>query len=59
MQEQEAVFGQDLWSYNLEDNRKTLKAAVRYAFDQGVTKTKPPIDELFVPSSLQKILHYL
>ncbi len=59
MREQEAVFGKDPWPYNLEDNRKALEAAVRYAFDQGMTKTKPSIEELFVPSSLQEILHYL
>jgi len=59
IQEQEAVFGKDPWPYNLEDNRKALEAAVRYAFDQGMTKTKPSIEELFVPSSLQEALYYL
>ncbi len=59
MREQEAVFGSDPWPYNLADNRKALEAAVRYVCDQGMIKTKPRIEELFFPSSLEEILHYL
>ena len=59
MHEQEAVFGKDPWPYNLEDNRKTLEAAVRYAFDQGMIRQKPKIEELFFAPSLQEIQHYL
>jgi 4,5-dihydroxyphthalate decarboxylase len=59
MQEQEAIFGKDPWPYNLEDNRKALEAVVRYAYDEGMIKTKPKIEELFVPSTLQEIGHYL
>lgn len=59
MQEQEAVFGKDPWPYNLEDNRKNLELAVRYAHDEGMIKTRPKIEELFFPPSLQEKREYL
>ena len=59
MQEQEAVFGRDPWPYSLEDNRKNLETAVRYAHDEGMIKTKPKIEDLFFPPSLQETKQYL
>ena len=59
MQEQESIFGDDPWPYNIEDNRKALEAVVRYEYDQGMIKKKPKIEELFFPASLQEIQHYL
>ena len=59
MKEQEAVIGNDPWPYNLEDNRRNLEVAVRYAYNEGMIKTQPKIEALFVPSSLQQIGHYL
>src|SRR5258705_2883317 len=59
MQEQEEIFGRDPWPYNLEDNRKTLEAVVRYAHDEGMIKTQPKIEELFYPSTLQEKNEYL
>ena len=59
MKEQQAVFGKDPWPYNLEDNRANLEVAVRYAHDEGMIKTQPKLETLFVPSSLQQIGHYL
>jgi 4,5-dihydroxyphthalate decarboxylase len=59
MKEQQAVFGNDPWPYNLEDNRANLEVAVRYAHNEGMIKTQPKLETLFVPSSLQQIGHYL
>ncbi|MDP6561245.1 MAG: ABC transporter substrate-binding protein, partial [Candidatus Binatia bacterium] len=59
IQEQEALFGPDPWPYNLEDNRAALEAVVRYEFEQGMVKKKPPIEDLFFPPSLQGIQHYV
>lgn len=59
MQEQEAVFGKDPWPYNLEDNRKSLEAVVRYEYDQGMIRKKPDIEELFFPATLQEIQQYV
>jgi len=59
MKEQETIFGADPWPYNLEDNRTTLEAVVRYEHEQGMISARPPIEELFFPASLQEIQHYL
>jgi 4,5-dihydroxyphthalate decarboxylase len=59
LREQEAVLGKDPWPYGLADNYKTLEAAVRYAFDQGMIAKKPEIEDLFFPASLQDVQHYL
>lgn len=59
LREQEAVLGKDPWPYGLDGNRKTLEAAVRYVFDQGMIAKKPEIEDLFFPASLQDVQHYL
>ncbi len=59
LREQEAVLGKDPWPYGLADNYKTLEAAVRYVFDQGMIAKKPEIEGLFFPASLQDVQHYL
>ncbi len=59
MKEQQAVFGKEPWPYNLEDNRENLEVAIRYAHNEGMIKTQPKIEALFVPSSLQEVGQYL
>ena len=59
IREQRDIFGADPWPYNLEDNRKTLEAVIRYEFEQGMIKKKPDVEELFFPASLQRIQHYV
>ncbi len=59
LREQEAVLGRDPWPYGLEDNRTALEAAVRYVCDQGMIASRPNIEELFFPPSLQGVQHYL
>ncbi|MGE5540548.1 MAG: ABC transporter substrate-binding protein [Gemmatimonas sp.] len=49
LEEQERTFGKDPWEYGLSPrNRKTLEAATAYAHQQGLTKRRLPVDELFV-----------
>jgi 4,5-dihydroxyphthalate decarboxylase len=59
IREQREIFGADPWPYNLQDNRKTLDAVIRYEFEQGMIKKKPNVEELFFPASLQRIQHYV
>jgi 4,5-dihydroxyphthalate decarboxylase len=59
LREQNEIFGADPWPYNLEDNRKALEAVVRYQFEQGMITSKPKIEELFFPPSLQRVQHYV
>ncbi len=42
-----AAFGGEPWPYGAEGNRTTLEAFTRWAHEQGVTRRKVGIDELF------------
>jgi 4,5-dihydroxyphthalate decarboxylase len=43
--------GGDFWPYGVEPNRPTLEAFAQYAFEQGVTPRRMPIEELFAPET--------
>jgi 4,5-dihydroxyphthalate decarboxylase len=48
-EEQEQILGDDPWEYGLGDrNRKTMEAINTYCHEQGLTKRKIPLDELFL-----------
>jgi 4,5-dihydroxyphthalate decarboxylase len=47
-----AIMGEDFWPYGIEANRPTLEAATRYSFEQGLSKKKFSIEELFAPSTM-------
>jgi 4,5-dihydroxyphthalate decarboxylase len=59
IREQKEIFGADPWPYNLEDNRNTLQAVIRYEYEQGMIKKKPEAEELFFAPSLERIQHYV
>jgi 4,5-dihydroxyphthalate decarboxylase len=59
IREQKEIFGADPWPYNLEDNRKTLQAVIRYEYEQGMIKKKPKAEELFFAPSLERIQQYV
>lgn len=53
VEEQEAIFGKDPWSYGLTpQNRKNLETVQRYAHQQGLIKTILPLDKLFADTDL-------
>ena len=41
------VFGDDLWPYGLDANRRTLDAFLQYSHEQGVTQRRLSAEELF------------
>lgn len=46
--------GDNFWPYGLTpDNRKTLDALFQYSHEQGFSKIKLNIEELFHPSTLE------
>ncbi len=48
-EEQEAVLGPDPWEYGLtEKNRKNLETLASYSHEQGLIKTKPTLERLFL-----------
>jgi 4,5-dihydroxyphthalate decarboxylase len=52
LQRARALMGHDFWSYGVDKNSRELDAITRYAHEQGLTSRKIPMDELFVPSTL-------
>jgi 4,5-dihydroxyphthalate decarboxylase len=47
-EEQEEILGPDPWEYGMtEKNKHTLETLAGYSYQQGLTKRKMPLDELF------------
>ena len=48
-EEQEAILGKDPWEYGLtERNRNNFERLVTYSLEQGLSKRRLPLDELFL-----------
>jgi len=48
-EEQEQILGPDPWEYGLTDkNRKTLEMLVSYSHEQGLIRTRPTLEQLFL-----------
>jgi 4,5-dihydroxyphthalate decarboxylase len=47
-----AIFGADPYPYGLDANRPMLQTLVDYSHEQGLTKEKPKLEDLFAPSTL-------
>ena len=48
----QAMLGEDFWPYGVEPNRPTLEAYLQYAFEQGVSRRRLAVEELFAPETL-------
>jgi 4,5-dihydroxyphthalate decarboxylase len=49
-----ALMGDDYWPYGIEANRKTLDAFLRYHHSQGLSPWPMKLDELFLPSTMER-----
>ncbi len=47
-----AIFGDDPYPYGIRDNREMLKTIIAYSHEQGLTREKAKIEDLFAPSTL-------
>jgi 4,5-dihydroxyphthalate decarboxylase len=45
--------GEDWWSYGLEPNRHVLDTFLRYHHEQGLSKRRLQVEELFAPETLE------
>jgi 4,5-dihydroxyphthalate decarboxylase len=45
----QAVLGQDIWPYGVEQNRTAIKTLCRYLHEQGFTQRRMDVEELFAP----------
>ena len=47
--------GTNYWPYGIEANRKELELVMGYTHEQGLTKRRVKIEEIFHPSTLDLI----
>jgi 4,5-dihydroxyphthalate decarboxylase len=52
-------FGPQIWDYSIEGSRKTLDALVAYVHEQGLSRHRMSIEELFVPNIQPALAEYL
>jgi len=55
IEEEQAVFGEDWYSYGIEQNRPSIEALLQYTHEQGLTGRRIKLEELFAPSTLRDI----
>ena len=48
MSENRALLGLDWWPYGIKANRKPLDAFLRYHFEQGLSRRRLTIEDVFV-----------
>ncbi len=51
-EENRKLMGDDLWPYGLEPNRKALDTFLRYHYEQGLSKRRFELEDLFAPEAL-------
>lgn len=49
------LMGQDIWSYGVPGNEKTLETFLRYHHQQGLSNRQMRIADLFVPSTMEQV----
>jgi 4,5-dihydroxyphthalate decarboxylase len=52
LEEEQELFGDDAWPYNIKDNRLVLETMARYAERVGITDRQLEIDEMFAERAL-------
>ena len=52
LDETRRLMGENFYAYGLKDCASSYETAIRFVYDQGLSKRKPDLEELFEPSSL-------
>jgi 4,5-dihydroxyphthalate decarboxylase len=52
VEEARALLGEDWWPYGVEPNRHVLETFLRYHHEQGLSKRRLKVEELFAPETL-------
>jgi 4,5-dihydroxyphthalate decarboxylase len=52
LEDTRALMGDNYWPYGIKANRKELEAVMRYMHDQGLTKRRVGVEEIFHPATL-------
>ncbi|MGP0090174.1 MAG: ABC transporter substrate-binding protein [Xanthobacteraceae bacterium] len=55
IEEEQSIIGRDWYPYGINKNRPSIEALLQYSNEQGLTKRRVEIEELFAPSTLRDI----
>jgi 4,5-dihydroxyphthalate decarboxylase len=55
IEEEQAIIGRDWYPYGIEQNRPSIEALLQYTHEQGLTKRRVKLEELFAPSTMRDI----
>ncbi len=53
LEDTQALMGKNYWPYGIEPNRKALESLFQYSYEQGLSKKKLKLEEIFHPSTLE------
>jgi 4,5-dihydroxyphthalate decarboxylase len=53
VEEARSLLGEDWWPYGVEPNRQVLETFLRYHHEQGLSKRRLEVEELFAPETLK------
>jgi 4,5-dihydroxyphthalate decarboxylase len=59
LEEQRSILGHDPWPYDLPGNQAALRAACRWAHEQGLTSRLLEVEELFHAGSVDDPPQYV
>ena len=54
VEETVALMGEDYWPYGVEANRASIEAMTRYSHEQGLSRRRLTVEDLFVPETLER-----
>ncbi len=55
IEEEQSIIGKDWYPYGIEANRESIEALLQYSHEQGLSRRRVKLDELFAPSTLRDI----
>jgi len=53
IEETRTLMGDNFWPYGIEPNRKALETLLQYSYEQGLSRRKLKIEDIFHPSTLE------
>jgi 4,5-dihydroxyphthalate decarboxylase len=55
IEEEQSIIGKDWYPYGIEANRESIDALLQYSHEQGLSRRRVKLEELFAPSTMRDI----
>jgi 4,5-dihydroxyphthalate decarboxylase len=55
IEEEQSIIGKDWYPYGIEANRASIEALLQYSYEQGLSRRRVKLEELFAPSTMRDI----